>query len=191
VLVADGAGTPGRGPAWEREVRGDVFGPVLADQVDALHAAAERYPGLLDLDRVGIRGWSFSGSLALAAVLRRPDVFHAAVAGAGLTDQHLYNAPWRERFLGHPAEHPDWYAACDLLAEAPTLSRPLHLTHGLADDNVHPAATLRFARALREARVPHELLLLPGIGHQAFGSPRTTDLLTRQSDFLVRELGRR
>ncbi|MBO0775386.1 MAG: DPP IV N-terminal domain-containing protein, partial [Actinobacteria bacterium] len=32
VLAADGSGTPGRGPGWEREVHGDLYGPVLADQ---------------------------------------------------------------------------------------------------------------------------------------------------------------
>ncbi len=85
-----------------------MFGPVLEDQVAALHQAARLYPEL-DLGRVGIRGWSFGGSLAIAAVLRRPDVFHAAVAGAGVTDQYLYNAHWRERFLGHPGDFPEQY----------------------------------------------------------------------------------
>jgi len=81
VLVADGSGTPGRGPAWEREVYGDVYGPVLQDQVTAVQEAACLHPDL-DPGRVGIRGWSFGGSLA--AVLHRPDVFHVAVAGAGI-----------------------------------------------------------------------------------------------------------
>jgi dipeptidyl-peptidase-4 len=80
VLVADGRGTPGRGPVWEREVYGDVLGPALEDQVAALTEAARSHPDL-DLGRVGIRGWSFGGSLAALAVLRRPDVFHAAGAG--------------------------------------------------------------------------------------------------------------
>src|SRR5690606_31921798 len=88
VLVTDGRGTPGRGVAWQHAVVGDRLGPVLADQIDALHAAAERHPAL-DLRRVGIRGWSFSGYLAAAAVLRRPEVFHAAVAGAPPVDQRL------------------------------------------------------------------------------------------------------
>lgn len=63
VLVADGSGTPGRGPAWEREVYGDVYGPVLQDQVTAVQETARLYPDL-DPGRVGIRGWSFGGSLA-------------------------------------------------------------------------------------------------------------------------------
>jgi dipeptidyl-peptidase 4 len=188
VLVVDGSGTPGRGPDWEREVCGDLFGPVLDDQVTALREAG-RLHRELDLTRVGIRGWSFGGSLAALAVLRRPDVFHAAVAGAGVTDQRLYHAHWRERFLGHPDEFPGRYRACSLLLEAPKLTRPLLLMHGLADDKVHPANTLRLSSALLAAGRQHEVLLLPGVGHQPIGSPVTGSLLSHQARFLRHHLG--
>lgn len=187
VLVVDGSGTPGRGPDWEREVYGDLFGPVLDDQVTALHEAARIHPEL-DLGRVGIRGWSFGGSLAALAVLRRPDVFHAAVAGAAVTDQLLYNAYWRERFLGHPNEFPQRYEACSLVLAAPKLTRPLLLIHGLADDNVYPANTLRLSSALLAAGRPHEVLLLPGVGHQVMGVAITENLLWHQVRFLQRHL---
>lgn len=188
VLVADGRGTPGRGPVWEREVHGDLFGPVLEDQVTALHEAARLRPEL-DLTRVGIRGWSFGGSLAALAVLRRPDVFHAAVAGAGVTDQRLYHAQWRERFLGHPDDFPGRYEESSLVRAAPRLTRPLLLIHGLADANVHPANTLRLSAALLAAGRAHEVLLLPGVGHQAMGSAVAADLLRHQLRFLRRHLG--
>ena len=105
MLVTDGRGTPGRGPAFEREVRGDLAAPVLADQIEALHAAAEANSAL-DLSRVAIRGWSFGGYLAALAVLRRPDVFHAAIAGAPVTDWRLYDTHYTERYLGHPGTEP-------------------------------------------------------------------------------------
>ena len=181
VLVADGRGTPGRGPDWERAVYNDLFGPVLEDQLTALHEAAAGHPDL-DLNRVGIRGWSFSGALAAYAVLHRPDVFHAAVAGAGVTDQRLYNAQWRERFVG---EDTQWYERGSLIAAAPKLTRPLLLIHGLDDDNVHPANTLRLSAALLAAGRPHEVLLLPGVGHHAIGSPVTRQLLEHQARFLL------
>ena len=188
VLVADGRGTPGRGPGWEREVHGDLFGPVLDDQVTAVHEAARQRPEL-DLGRVGIRGWSFGGSLAALAVLRRPDVFHVAAAGAGVTDQRLYNAHCRERFLGHPGKFPERYEACSLVREAPSLTRPLLLMHGLSDSNVHPGNTLLLSQALLAAGRPHEVLLLPGAGHGAIGEAVTEDLLWHQVRFLQRHLG--
>jgi len=187
VLVADGSGTPGRGPRWEREVHGDVYGPVLQDQVTAVQEAARLYPDL-DLGRVGIRGWSFGGSLATWAVLQRPDVFHAAVAGAGVTDQRLYNAYWRERFLGHPDQFPERYEATSLVRAAPKLTRPLLLIHGLADTNVWPANTLRLSSALLAAGRPHEVLLLPGAGHQVAETETAEQLLWHQVRFLQRHL---
>jgi dipeptidyl-peptidase-4 len=120
--------------------------------------------------------------------LRRPDVFHAAVAGAGVTNQLLYNTHWRERFLGHPADFPDRYEACSLIREAPKLARPLLLIHGLADDNVHPANTARLSDALLTAGRQHEVPLLPGVGHNPFGGPTAENLLQRQATFLQRHL---
>lgn len=107
VVVADGRGTPGRSPGWEKEVKNNLVLSV-DDQVDALHALAERFP--LDLGKVAIRGWSFGGYLAALAVTRRPEVFHAAVVGAPVTDQRLYDTHYTERYLGDPAEQPEVYA---------------------------------------------------------------------------------
>ena len=119
VLVADGRGTPGRGPAWDRAVAGNLADPVLEDQVDALHAAAEQFSDL-DLSRVAIRGWSFGGYLSALAVLRRPDVFHAAVAGAPVTEWRLYDTHYTERYLGLPEENPGAYDHCSPVRDAGT-----------------------------------------------------------------------
>jgi dipeptidyl-peptidase-4 len=189
VIVADGRGTPMRGPAWEREVRGDLAGPPLDDQIDALHAVAEQ-DDRLDLSRVAIRGWSFGGYLAALAVLRRPDVFHAAVAGAPVTEWRLYDTHYTERYLGHPAEVPEHYDATSLLPLAPDLTRPLMLIHGLADDNVVAAHTLQLSRALLEAGRPHEVLPLSGVTHMTPQESVAENLLLLQVEFLRRTLAR-
>ncbi len=190
VIVADGRGTPMRGPAWEREVNGDLAGPPLDDQIDALHAVAER-DERLDLNRVAIRGWSFGGYLAALAVLRRPDVFHAAVAGAPVTEWRLYDTHYTERYLGHPDEVPEHYHATSLLPLAPDLTRPLMLIHGLADDNVVAAHTLQLSRALLEAGRPHEVLPLSGVTHMTPQESVAENLLLLQVEFLRRSLGPR
>jgi dipeptidyl-peptidase 4 len=188
VVVADGRGTPGRGPEWDRAVAADLAGPVLADQVEALQSAAEQCPDL-DLTRVGIRGWSFGGYLAALAVLRRPDVFHAAIAGAPPTDWRLYDTCYTERYLGLPDEHSETYAQSSLLADAPKLSRPLLLIHGLADDNVVVAHSLRLSAALLAAGRPHSVLPLSGVTHMASQEDVAENLLLLQVDFLRRSLG--
>ncbi|MHA6783416.1 prolyl oligopeptidase family serine peptidase [Pseudonocardia saturnea] len=188
VVVVDGRGTPGRGPEFERAVHGDLATPVLEDQVDALHAVAASLPDL-DLTRVGIRGWSFGGYLAALAVLRRPDVFHAAVAGAPVTDWGLYDTHYTERYLGHPAQHPDAYARSSLVADAPSLTRPLLLVHGLADDNVVAAHTLRLSSALLAAGRPHTVLPLSGVTHMTPQEVVAENLLLLQVQFLRTALG--
>ena len=80
---------------------------MLDDQVDALHARGRRSTTCSTSARVAIRGWSFGGYLAALAVLRRPDVFHAAVAGAPVTEWRLYDTHYTERYLGDPNEHPE------------------------------------------------------------------------------------
>ena len=187
VLVADGRGTPGRDPEWERSVHLDLAGPVLEDQVDALHAAAEIEPDL-DLERVAIRGWSFGGFLAALAVLRRPDVFHAAIAGAPVGDWSYYDTHYTERYLGTPQDNPEVYARSSLLDDAATLSRPLLLMHGLADDNVVAAHTLLFSQRLLEAGRPHSVLPLTGVTHMTPQEEVAENLLLLQLDFLRRAL---
>ena len=183
VVIVDGRGTPGRGPEFERAVRGDLAGPVLQDQIDGLEAAAAR-DRRLDLSRVAIRGWSFGGYLAALAVLRRPDVFHAAVAGAPVTDWRLYDTHYTERYLGHPDAEPANYDRTDLTAAAAGLRRPLLLVHGLADDNVAAAHTLRLSRALLEAGRPHTVLPLSGVTHMASQEKVAENLLLLELDFL-------
>ena len=81
VVIADNVGTPGKGSAWERGVLGDLAQPVLDDQIEIVRALENLEPRA-DTTRVGIRGWSFGGYLAALAVLRRSDLFHAAIAGS-------------------------------------------------------------------------------------------------------------
>jgi dipeptidyl-peptidase-4 len=198
VVIADGRGTPGRGPDWERAVAGDLAGPVLEDQVQALHDAAGRF-GDLDTGRVAIRGWSFGGYLAALAVLRRPDVFHAAIAGAPVTDWRLYDTHYTERYLGFPDQDQDSYDRSSLISLAErsvatpggqaTSARPLMLIHGLADDNVVVAHTLRLSAALLGAGYPHAVLPLSGVTHMASQETVAENLLLLQLDFLRQALG--
>ncbi len=189
VIVADGRGTPGRGCAWARAVKGDLAGPVLEDQIAALVEVAALEPDL-DLGRVGIRGWSFGGFLAALAVLRRPDVFHAAVAGAPVTDWRLYDTHYTERYLGIEPDGADRpaYERSSLLGDAAALRRPLLLIHGLVDDNVLAAHTLELSQRLTESGRLHAVLPLTGITHMTPQEAVAENLLTVQVEFLRRAL---
>jgi dipeptidyl-peptidase 4 len=192
VVVADGRGTPGHSPAWEKSIKDDVAAVVLEDQVDTLHALAADFP--LDLGRVAIRGWSFGGYLAALAALRRPDVFHAAVVGAPVTDLRLYDTHYQERYLGDPNERPEVYRRNSVIDDAGLVDaaephRPMMIIHGLADDNVVAAHSLRLSSALLSAGRPHEVLPLSGVTHMTPQESVAENLLLLQVDFLRRSLG--
>jgi dipeptidyl-peptidase-4 len=170
VLAIDGVGTPGRSPAWEREIAGELL-KTLDSQVVGLEAVAARRPGVLDLDAVGIRGWSFGGYLSALAAIRRPDLFRAAAVGAPVSDWALYDTHYTERYLGHGPDFLDAAARNSLpdrIAEADVHGRPpspMLLIHGFEDDNVVVAHSIRLAEALAARGVPHASLLLPSLTH--------------------------
>lgn len=188
VLIADGRGTPGVDVAWEQAVHLDLAGPVLEDQVAALEDAAERFD-CLDTSRVGIQGWSFGGYLATLAVLRRPDAFHAAVAGAPVIDWELYDTHYTERYLGTPEGEPKAYERSSLQNDAGDLERPVMFVHGLSDDNVVFAHTQRMSSALLAAGRPHTVLPLSGVTHSPSDPVVAENLLLLQVEFLKECLG--
>jgi dipeptidyl-peptidase-4 len=188
VLVIDGRGTPFRGVSWEQAVYRSFVDLALEDQVEGLLAAAERFP-FLDLSRVAMRGWSYGGYLTLAALLRRPDVFRAGISGAPVTDMRLYDTHYSERYLGMPDRDAPAYENADLIPDAAKLEGELLLFHGLADDNVHAAHSLRMSRALLEAGRIHAMIPLSGITHRPVDPAAAEAMLRIEVDFLRRSLG--
>ncbi|MDH3629200.1 MAG: S9 family peptidase [Acidobacteriota bacterium] len=164
VVAIDGRGTPGRGREWHRVVKHDLIEIPLHDQAEALQLLAAEVPQM-DLERVGIYGWSFGGYFSALAVMRRPEVFHAGVAGAPVVDWRDYDTHYTERYMDTPQNNPDGYDAANVLTYAGDLSRPLLIIHGTADDNVYFSHSLKLAdRLFREGR-PFDFLPLPGFTH--------------------------
>lgn len=186
VVSIDGRGTPRRGRAFERALR-ERFGDLpLLDQVKGLRALAESYPEL-DVERVGAYGWSYGGYMAALSVLKRPEVFKVAVAGAPVVDWLYYDTHYTERYLGLPKESDRAYKSANLLTYADKLERPLMLIHGIADDNVYFAHTLQLADALFRANRPFELVPLVGLTHQV-ADPKVREALFKR---IVYFLGQR
>jgi dipeptidyl-peptidase-4 len=189
VVAVDNRGTPGRGRDWEKAIY-KKFGTVpLEDQVKGLHALCDKFPEL-DRDRVGAAGWSFGGYMAANAVLRQPDVFKAAVAGAPVTDWEDYDTHYTERYLGLLPESRAAYDEASLIPLAKGLRRPLLLVHGTADDNVYFRHTLKLADALFRAGRPFEALPLPGVTHMYSADPVVMERLwARTAGFFREHLG--
>ena len=124
VAAVDNRGTPGRGRDWEKAVSKHFGSVPLEDQIAGLKALGKRFPEM-DLDRVGVYGWSFGGYLSALAVLKAPEVFKAAVAGAPVVDWLDYDTHYTERYLGLPDADAAAYKEASLLTYAADLKRPL------------------------------------------------------------------
>jgi dipeptidyl-peptidase 4 len=164
VAAVDNRGTPGRGRVWEKAISTHFGSVPLEDQIAGLKALGKRFPEM-DLERVGIYGWSFGGYLSALAVLKAPEVYKAAVAGAPVVDWLDYDTHYTERYLGLPDTEADAYKEASLLTYAADLKRPLLLVHGTADDNVYFRHTLKLTNALFRAGKDFDLLPLAGMTH--------------------------
>jgi dipeptidyl-peptidase-4 len=189
VVAVDNRGTPGRGRDWERVLSHKFDSVPLADQVAALKALAVKVPQM-DLERVGIVGWSFGGYMSALAVLKRPDVFKAAVAGAPVVDWLDYDTHYTERYLGLPEKEGGAYREASLLTYAADLKRPLLLVHGTADDNVYFRHTLKLCDALFRAGKEFEVLPLSGLTHMVPDPVVTERLWSRIAGHFQKYLGK-
>ena len=189
VIIADNRGTGGRGPAWDHAIYQDFVTPVIDDQVDAIADVAKHFPDDVDASRVGITGWSFGGYLSALAVMKRPDVFHAAVAGAPVTEWLWYDTAYTERYLGHPEKFPEIYEDHSLIPMANQLDRPLMLVHGLADDNVVAAHSLSLSGSLLANKKPHTVLPLSGVTHMTPQEIISENLMLLTVEYLKEQLG--
>jgi len=194
VVSIDNRGTPDRGRAWQRawkeesgNSKGDLIDVGLNDQVAAMKALGAKYPEL-DMDRVGVYGWSFGGYASAMFAMRRPDVYKAACAGAPVGAWEDYDTTYTERYLGTPQENPEGYKNSNVLTYAKDLKVPLLLVHGTADDNVYFMHSLKMADAMFRSGRHYEFLVLPGFTHMVPDPVVTRSLYTRIADFFEREL---
>ena len=187
VVALDCRGTPNRGREWERAIKGNLIDLPLDDQVAGLQALGRRFPEM-DLGRVGIYGWSFGGYFAAHAVMRRPEVYRAAVIGAPVSDWLDYDTHYTERYMGLPEKNAAGYTASSVLTYAGNLERPALIIHGTDDDNVYFVHSLKLANALFRAGKPYEFVPLSGFTHMVPDPQVTVRLQSRMAAFFLQHL---
>ncbi|MBK9757746.1 MAG: DPP IV N-terminal domain-containing protein [Nannocystis sp.] len=163
VVKIDNRGSARRGLAFEAAIRHDLGHLELEDQQDGVDWLVKR--GLTDRQRVGIYGWSYGGYLAAMALVRAPETFKLAIAGAPVTHWDGYDTHYTERYMGTPAENQGGYTVSSVMHHVDNLRGKLLLVHGMIDENVHFRHTARLINALITARKPYDLLLFPDERH--------------------------
>jgi dipeptidyl-peptidase 4 len=122
--------------------------------------------------RIGIFGTSYGGTVSATALLRHPDVFHAACSSSAVTDYRNYDSIYAERYLWIPQEAKAAYDAASIMTYAPNLKGRLMLFYGTADDNVHPNNTMQLIAALQRAGKSFEVQVGPDLGHTTINRDR-------------------
>jgi dipeptidyl-peptidase-4 len=186
IFTVDNRGTPGRNRKFQTAIRGQFGAVELQDQLAALHQLFVQYPQL-DHTHVAIWGWSNGASLTLYA-MTHSDAFKAGVAVAPVTDWHLYDSIYTERYLGLPGENARGYADSSLPRAAENLHGSLLLVHGTSDDNVHFQNSIQMTEGLIKAGKQFRFMAYPNKTHGIAGSVDRIHLFHMIEDHFEREL---
>ncbi len=134
VFTLDNRGSAGRGVKFKTAIYHHMSSVEVQDQV--VGANYLKTLPYVDPKRIGVFGWSYGGYMTLMCMMQAPDVFAAGVAGAPVTDWHLYDTHYTEQFMGTPQENAAGYTGSSVMTYAGQLHGPLLIMHGMADDNV-------------------------------------------------------
>ena len=165
VVSMDNRGTPApKGAAWRRAVFGSL-GPLSTEEqakgIQAL-AATRSY---IDLERVGIWGWSGGGSNTLNAMFRRPDVYRVGIAVAPKPQAHLYNAWFQEIYMETRETNPEGYRKASAINYAEGLEGDLLIIHGSGETNTHIEIVEGLVDRLIELGKPFDYMVYPNRNH--------------------------
>lgn len=185
VVAIDVRGSALRDKAFQDATYGRIGQTEIPDYVAGLRQISASRPWM-DMQRVGIHGYSWGGYYALRGMLTAPELFKAGYAGApGALEE---DASVNEPNMGLLADNPDGYAAASNMALAGNLQGHLRILHGTSDGSASVSTTLRMAEALIAADKQFEMLLIPGMDHSPEGQNSayfTEDLAL----FFLRTLG--
>ena len=187
VFSLDNRGSSGRGHVFETPIYHHLGRIELQDQLAGVqYLKSQPY---VDGSRVGIWGWSYGGFMTLNALFNAPGVFKMGASVAPVTDWHLYDSIYTERYMGTPAENPDGYKDSSPVNQAGNLADPLLLIQATGDDNVHFANTAELLNELIESgKYPTKLIIFPGRGHGVSDRPARLLLFEQLSSFIFNNL---
>lgn len=186
VVSVDGRGTGFRGAAFKKSIYKQLGKLEVADQIEAAKWLG-RQP-YVDASRIGIWGWSFGGYMSSLCITRGAEVFKMAIAVAPVTTWRYYDSIYTERYLQTPQLNPQGYDENSPINYAANLRGKFLLVHGTGDDNVHFQNAVMFSEALIQAEKQFEQAYYPNKNHGIYGGNTTSQLYTRLTDFILKNL---
>jgi dipeptidyl-peptidase-4 len=186
IACVDNRGTGGKGEAFKKMTYQQLGHYETIDQINA----AKYFGGLdyIDVNRIGIFGWSYGGYMSSLCLLKGNDVFKAAIAVAPVTNWKWYDSIYTERYMRTYAENQSGFSDNSPVNFADQLLGNYLLVHGLADDNVHYQHTAEMTRALVNANKQFDTYIYPNKNHGIYGGPTRFHLFRKMTDFLDQKL---
>ena len=167
LFILDNRGSENRGRDFEQATFRQLGQIEMQDQMKGVDFL--RTLPYVDMQRLGVHGWSFGGFMTITLMLNHPDVFKVGVAGGPVIDWKWYEVMYGERYMDTPQTNPDGYAKSSLLSKAKNLKGKLQIITGYNDNTVVPQHCLSFLDACIKAGTQPDFFAYPGEEHNMRG----------------------
>lgn len=187
VFTLDTRGSANRGKAFEQE----IFRKAGEKQMEDLMSGIDymKTLGYVDMQNMGLFGWSYGGFMTTDFMLTHPGVFKAAVAGGPVIDWKFYEIMYTERYMDTPKENPEGFEATDLTKKIGNLKGKLMLIHGMQDNVVLMQHSVNLVRAAISKGVQVDYMIYPGHEHNVLGKDRA-HLYQKVTDYFMQHLNK-
>ena len=167
VFILDNRGSQHRGRDFEQATFHQLGQIEMQDQMKGVDYL--RTLPYVDMNRLGVHGWSFGGFMTISLMTNYPDVFKVGVAGGPVIDWKWYEVMYGERYMGTPENNPEGYAKSSLINKAKNLKGKLQIITGYNDNTVVPQHCLSFLDACIKAGTQPDFFAYPGEEHNMRG----------------------
>ncbi len=167
VFILDNRGAENRGRDFEQATFHQLGQIEMKDQMKGVDYL--RTLPYVDINRLGVHGWSYGGYMTISLMTNYPDVFKVGVAGGPVIDWKWYEVMYGERYMGTPENNPEGYAKCSLITKAKDLKGKLQIITGYNDATVVPQHCLSFLDACIKAGTQPDFFAYPGEPHNMRG----------------------
>ncbi len=167
LFILDNRGSENRGRDFEQATFRQLGQIEMQDQMKGVDFL--RTLPYVDMQRLGVHGWSYGGYMTISLMTNYPDVFKVGVAGGPVIDWHWYEVMYGERYMDTPEQNPEGYAKTSLIQQAGNLKGKLQIIIGYNDATVVPQHALSFLKACAEAGTQPDFFAYPGEEHNMRG----------------------
>jgi len=167
IFILDNRGSENRGIEFEQATFRQLGQIEMQDQMKGVEFL--RSLPYIDMQRLGVHGWSFGGFMTISLMLNYPDVFKVGVAGGPVIDWKWYEVMYGERYMDTPQNNPEGYAKSSLISKAKNLKGKLQIITGYNDNTVVPQHCLSFLDACVKAGTQPDFFAYPGEEHNMRG----------------------